>query len=210
MIDEDPTLNCQWKQFENPGYLMVDVPEEIFLGLKTKVNEIIENNFNAPKLNNKLAGIIQHEYLIKPEKIFADFICYCCILYYQKNLSSFEKQIFKNPKFSEIWVNFQKRTEYNPIHDHTGTFSFVTWIKIPYSFEDELNNPSAINSFKSTVGTFQFQYINAVGRLQTETLDVDKTWEGKMIIFPASIHHCVYPFYKSHDYRISIAGNVTI
>jgi hypothetical protein len=210
MIHEDPSLNCQWKQFENPGYLIIDVPNDLLSGLKTKVNNILENNFDSPKLNNKLAGIIEHEHRIKIEKVFADFVCYSCILYHQKHISSFEKQIFEYPKFSEVWVNFQKKTEYNPIHYHSGTFSFVVWINIPYNVEDEWKIPSSVNSIKSTVGTFQFQYVNAVGKLQTETLDVDKSWEGKMIVFPASIHHCVYPFYTSDEYRISIAGNVTI
>jgi len=29
-----------------------------------------------------------------------------------------------------------------------------------------------------------------------------------MLIFPARMTHCVYPFYTSQDYRISISGNV--
>ena len=38
----------------------------------------------------------------------------------------------KHPYFlSKMWVNYQKQCEYNPLHDHTGVYSFVIWMKIP-------------------------------------------------------------------------------
>jgi hypothetical protein len=39
---------------------------------------------------------------------------------------------------------------------------------------------------------------------------VDKTFEGKMLFFPATLSHSVNPFYTSDDYRISIAGNIGV
>ena len=37
------------------------------------------------------------------------------------------------PEFvmSAIWVNYQKQYEFNPIHKHTGLYSFVVFMKIP-------------------------------------------------------------------------------
>ena len=39
-------------------------------------------------------------------------------------------------------------------------------------------------------------------------LDVDNEYEGKIMMFPSSLVHCVYPFYTSDDYRISLSGNI--
>ena len=36
-----------------------------------------------------------------------------------------------------MWVNFQRKYEFNPLHKHSGLLSFVIWMKIPYNFEDE-------------------------------------------------------------------------
>ena len=34
-------------------------------------------------------------------------------------------------------------------------------------------------------------------------------FEGYMILFPARLRHCVYPFYETNEPRISIAGNLS-
>lgn len=210
MIDEDPTLNCQWKQFDNPGYLILDVPKPILSELELFVKYLLENNFNSIKINAKLAGHIKHEYKLPENKALKQFILYSCILYHETYKNGLEKKEIKKADFSDIWVNFQKKTEFNPVHDHSGDYSFVIWHKIPFFYEEEIKNESSIQSTNPPVSAFQFQYVNSIGRLNTETLQVDKQWEGKMIVFPASLHHCVYPFYTSDEYRISIAGNLTI
>ena len=43
-----------------------------------------------------------------------------------------------------------------------------------------------------------------------ERLPIDKNWEGYMIMFPANLQHCVYPFYTSDETRISFAGNISL
>ena len=39
-------------------------------------------------------------------------------------------------------------------------------------------------------------------------LDVDKSFEGQMVMFPSKLQHLVYPFYTSDDYRITVSGNI--
>ena len=53
-----------------------------------------------------------------------------------------------------------------------------------------------------------FQYNTALGGLDTEYLYVDKSFEWKMVFFPARLNHGVNPFYTSDDHRVSISGNV--
>ena len=37
---------------------------------------------------------------------------------------------------------------------------------------------------------------------------MDKEVEGKMVLFPSSLKHCVYPFFECDETRISISGNI--
>ena len=39
-------------------------------------------------------------------------------------------------------------------------------------------------------------------------IDVDKSFEGKMLMFPAKLQHLVYPFYTSDKERITVSGNI--
>ena len=41
-------------------------------------------------------------------------------------------------------------------------------------------------------------------------IELDRNSAGKMVIFPATLKHSVYPFYTSDDYRISVSGNFTL
>ena len=46
------------------------------------------------------------------------------------------------------------------------------------------------------------------GGIDLVSLNIDKSYEGKMIMFKASQIHSVYPFYTSDDYRITVSGNL--
>ena len=62
------------------------------------------------------------------------------------------------------------------------------------------------NDFRA--GMFAFFFSDPSGKITQEALPVDKSWEGKVALFPANLNHCVYPFYTSDEYRISISGNL--
>ena len=46
--------------------------------------------------------------------------------------------------------------------------------------------------------------------LEWYQLDIDQTWEGVLMMFPAYLKHQVYPFQTCDEHRISIAGNIKI
>ena len=52
--------------------------------------------------------------------------------------------------------------------------------------------------------------INQLGRIFDLPVHVDKSYEGKMLMFPSFVQHGVYPFYTSDDYRITVSGNVSV
>ena len=61
-------------------------------------------------------------------------------------------------ELEDLWVNFQKEHEFNPIHDHNGAFSFVIWMKIPYDSKKQNQKDIARNSNSPLIGSFNFCY----------------------------------------------------
>ena len=56
---------------------------------------------------------------------------------------------------SALWINYQKKNEFNPPHDHDGKLSFVIYLKIP----EELKKENAEYKGKSCgPGGIQFLY----------------------------------------------------
>ena len=111
---------------------------------------------------------------------------------------------------SHAWVNFQKKYEYNPVHDHGGCFSFVLWLNIPYTREDEDAVSFTRKLHKDALtsnGKFEFFYNDTLGGIYSHKLPIDPSYEGMILLFPSTMKHCVYPFYTSDDYRISVSGN---
>ena len=107
----------------------------------------------------------------------------------------------------EWWVNYQKQNEFNPSHRHTGVWSFVIWMKIPYGNEDQ--NKNNVTNFPCK-GDFQFQYSNILGQTRSFKYTLDKSWEGHMVIFPSQLIHQVYPFYNCDEERISVSWNILV
>jgi hypothetical protein len=97
--------------------------------------------------------------------------------------------------------------EYNPVHRHSGVMTFVIWIDIPYSMADEQKAFDKNIPGSRLAGTFNLMYSNAFGRLSQQTFPADKSFNNKILIFPSEMSHCVYPFYSTNQYRISVSGN---
>ena len=108
----------------------------------------------------------------------------------------------------EFWVNFSKKTEFNPLHNHGGCLSFVIWMKIPTKSKEQHDLPISKNTSNPASSDFMFTYTDILGSIQPMTWEMDPEIEGSMVVFPATLGHQVYPFYESDDERVSISGNV--
>ena len=104
------------------------------------------------------------------------------------------------------WVNYQNKYEFNPLHKHSGIYSFVIWLKIPTSYLVENEDNVSNSKVKSN---FCFSLTNTLGQIRHSQFDMDPSYEGKMLFFPSEMHHQVYPYYTSDEQRISISGNVS-
>jgi len=113
---------------------------------------------------------------------------------------------------SDWWVNYQKKHEFNPLHDHNGMFSFVIWMKIPTNFKDQqkLQISAGNNENPKSISNFRFTYTNILGKITNYTYEQNPDQEGVLLFFPSELQHIVYPFYDCEEDRISISGNIKV
>ena len=105
----------------------------------------------------------------------------------------------------EWWVKYQYQHEFNPLHGHSGLYSFVIWLKIPTNHAEQNAENESNTKCK---GSFSFQYLDMLGQQRTYWYNLNKEDEGTMLLFPSDLKHSVYPFYKCDDERVSISGNI--
>jgi hypothetical protein len=185
--------------------------------IKPIINEIddIKKNFHlADPANSYLIGNIEKEFHIVKSKDHLEKLILPVIDHYVKN-NDYLRRITNFTSDTQIclqnaWVNFQSKYEFNPCHDHDGVFSFVIWTHVPYDINTEKNNAPGKDSRHNLAGAFEFQYTNILGEIYTHAIHVDKSVENVLILFPSKLRHCVYPFYTSDDYRISVSGNFVL
>ena len=109
----------------------------------------------------------------------------------------------------DLWVNFQKKYDFNPVHDHRGALSFVIWMKIPYTREDEANTARTKGIAEGCIsGCFQFLFTSMLGQIVKHNYYLNPSYEGTILVFPSRLNHTVYPFYTSDEARVSISGNI--
>ena len=195
----------------NIGLTNGEIPPQIYQALNQEIIDIHTNDKDIVRMNSSLAGQITKEYQITKSRQLLDPFLEEMGRAYQKEWNYYPKENPNNNKLTveSVWVNMQKKLEVNPLHNHDGTLSFVAWLYVPFKLEDERNMPNCKNSRTvQLASTFQFVYTTALGTIANCPMFVESGWEAKIIMFPASLLHMVYPFQTSDDYRISIAGNL--
>jgi len=210
-----------WQTFPNYGYIDTRFTDEELLPVRQEINKIKDNflSFDSRKYQHRLAGNIAQEFSLEESHDYLENL----ILPYTKKYdevfnfnsricsSMLEDDTRQNELYLyKVWVNFQQKNEFNPIHNHIGVLSFVIWIEVPYLIENEHMHPSVRNSNTAAAGSFDFVYSDTTGNINSSKLIVSKETVNTMILFPSNFSHQVYPFYTSDDYRISISGNFKI
>ena len=199
-----------------PEVFPSEVPPNIFSWLKSEVKQSKEKNLDARK---GLIGHINEEYnIVKSDNAnfieYENFIKRCA---FDKYFNSFwdKTDILTEGcdlQIKQTWVNFQKKYEFNPPHNHSGVFSWIIFLNIPYNLEDEDRVFPMLNMDHSQdISTSRLSFLQVSptmkGGIDGVILNVDKSFEGKIIMFPSYVQHQVFPFYTSDDYRITISGN---
>jgi len=160
---------------------------------------------NKKDYRHMLAGIIKEEYAYEDRAKYVDEIAQFLGVYdlaYQK---------FKNEKYKHqpeyllksLWVNYMKKNEYNPPHDHADHLSFVIFLKVPEEITKEQKEYKG-----NSAGPGSLTFLYGDGNRQSITYQSVCPQERDIFIFPAWIKHFVAPFYSDVT-RISVSGNVS-
>ena len=170
---------------------------------------------NMVCINKNLAGNISHMYKLKdPQNVVVQNLNNILfnpidnpkmVEFIQKEVKTFWDKTGYNgmltPQLDDIWVNFQKKGEFQSIHNHSGMFSFVIWMDIPYHSKDEAKSDHK--------GNFSFLMSGDKSRSVRECfIKLSPEMNGYCCFFPSDLCHQVYPFYTSDKDRISISGNI--
>jgi len=199
------------ENFDNVGIVKRKLSQETL----DILNSYIKNR--KKKWNHELVGQIDSSfYLQDKNNWFFEKELLPCIGEYLDSCSKdnwiIPNILNKNLPFQleSMWVNFQKKYEFNPFHTHAGLFSFVVWMKIPADYEKEKKLPFVKHANCAYPNTFQMFYINSSGRMCTYDCNLSPDDEGTMLFFTANRPHQVYPFYTSNKTRVSISGNIVL
>ena len=197
---------------DHHGAVGAEVPKPLIKWLK---KEAMKAKKDAIKSNADLVGHIREEYYYRNiPPAFEKFLMDECLS--QKNCLNYTKSLrflSESAPFylHDLWVNFQKKYEFNPPHKHSGIYSFVIYLQIPFDLKKEEQIYPALNhEGNNHTSKFAFVNVNTLGRVYCQCLAIDKSFEGKIILFPSEQVHQVFPFYTSNKYRISVSGNITI
>jgi hypothetical protein len=199
--------------FKNYGFIGAKFSESDLEPIKTEINNI-QNNFELykdQKRNNNLAGNIKREYQLVESKQYMEKLLMPLVGAYNRDfdyMKNFNILTSNVPIILDsCWVNFQRKYEFNPAHNHSGLYSFVIWINVPYDMEEERKLSPGAESNDNLAGSFSFLYNDTTGKINPFTIPIDKNMENNVVFFPSNFFHTVYPFFSSNGYRISVSGN---
>jgi hypothetical protein len=204
------------RNFPNVGVVEAQLPEDVVDNIWKVVNEAREQ---PEDMKPELAGNISSSIRLDSsspllEKFMTEVIPSFMDEPHTELWRTVEGSTMKEGEgfnLESLWVNFQKKHEFNPPHDHSGVYSFVIWMQIPTSYAEQKKLPICANSNADNhISNFAFSYTNTLGRVSTFAYNMEKEAEGYMVMFPSTMLHQVFPFYNNDGERISISGNVNI
>ena len=190
----------EFNHFKNIGFLLSKFTQEQLQPVRDEILKIQKNFEDSKKANYSLSGHIKKEYFLSESKTTIEHLILPLIVEYDgqyKNLSR-SSYLTKSCEIvlDDVWVNFQKKHEFNPPHTHGGLMSFVIWINVPFDIKNEqsmfpdIDTNGATNNYTAN---FMFHYIDSIGKIGIAGLPVDKSWENKIALFPSSMMHSVHP-----------------
>jgi len=202
----------------NSDVLETKIPDEAYKELKAC--QLGESN------HNNLVGVVKDQLKLDPKQCpkFHEFVIEMAneFLYMRSQalvLNQLVQCFTSNPlnnlfvpedhfklKLKQLWLNSMTAGDYQPVHTHAGLFSFVAYISIPHTTEQEHDLNHGVEDYKNLNGCTEF--FNMFGHDNVQ-MKVSKEIEQTLVLFPAWISHTVYP-YRSEGRRITVSGNIYI
>lgn len=168
-------------------------------------NEISLNFLKNIKKENKfykkeLANTVKEEYEFD-KQLFSNLLKPYLNAYLYAAEKWYNKKIANGLEITHCWINFMKKNEFVPLHDHNTDLSSVLYLEVPEKIDEE--NVEFLNKFGGP-GAIIFKY--GENKNLNITTSIIRPKKNDLLIFPSSLIHMVYPF-KFDGERISIATN---
>lgn len=203
----------------NGGIVLDRVNDFDFLTISKEVEKIRKDFEKADKANKDLVGQLEQSYELVDSRSIIERNALRLAEYHNQQTQHWHKTlavIDRNERtqcdivLDSCWINFQKKYEFQPIHDHTGVYSFILFYEIPFVMKDEFEASPGKEARDKFNGLLNFHYVSYLGKIATMTIPADVNWKKRMLLFPAELKHSVYPFFSTDNYRITISGNLSI
>ena len=198
------------KELRNVGFVQETVDLPLMEKIKKTVDEIKESLNEQRSFAGNLVGNIKKQFIFDHHREEIEQLAIKLAQYHDDiyDCSNYLDDSNGRLSLGALWINMQVAGEFNPIHKHPGVYSFVIWVELPFTHENEKMYGPGFASNGNKGGCFEFVYTNTYGKLMSHPIPADNSYEGQMILFPAKLNHVVYPFYTDAGYRISISGNL--
>ena len=199
---------------QTTGWLETNLPKPAMMRLQKYIETAKKNPIS---MNDKLAGNITKSLVLEDKddwffkNVLSSFIVNFNIKY--PEYSNGINILTENAPYclDQLWVNFQKEYEFNPLHNHTGLYSFVIFMKIPTHWQEQHALPLTANSNLPSASNFAFVLTEMDSKIcKSVDFSLCPDDEGMMLFFPSWLMHQVYPFYNCDKERISISGNIKL
>ena len=186
-----------------PFVMKTKMPNYIIKKLKTEGKKAKES------YNHSLAGHLDNQFLysLKVQEWFYNEIN-PIIAAYRKGHCKFHgiDDIKLDLHADDLWINYMKAGDFNPIHTHGGDYSFVLFLDVPKALKKEQD---AFEGTSHKPGSLMFEYTQQARPKWASTGHGILPETGDFFMFPALLQHWVCPF-KSKVTRISVSGNIRI
>ena len=188
-----------------PFVMRTKMPDYIIKRLLKDGNKLKKED----SYNKKLAGHLNHQFLYKVETqnwFYREI--HPIINAYREGHCKFhgEENLAVELGFNDLWVNYMKPGDFNPLHTHGGDYSFVLFLDVPKALEKEAKE---FKGSGAKPGSLLFEFTQQAKPRYATTGHSVMPETGDFYMFPAMLQHWVCPF-KSKVTRISVSGNMRI
>ena len=199
------STSMQSVQFPNLGYVRSTVEPGQITQLLRWVDSIDED---TAKMDHSHVGVVEREYEITDQSAKEELSNVLGPMV-QQYCTDMHFSVEQRPMgLTTAWCNLQQSGEYFAAHTHNGVFSFALWLEVPFTQADERAWREARGKSGRETASFQFHYTDALGRITPNVLEVDRSWEREIVVFPGEMMHSVTPYYSTDARRVVVSGNI--
>ena len=228
-MEQNTKININTLLPFGPIILHTTVPEYVLANYNKHCDEIMADEKKLKKQDHSknLAGDVRSEFyitkeFIEKEKNLLNIVTLMAqrmlisdrrgkedevAVSYLKNAPPTTMKIFPDAitgcDLVSLWCVSQWAGDFNPLHVHSGDLSGVLYLKMPEGIEKEYkeeDHHGAVGDIQFIAGTPQ-----AFSRNNLKMRPV----VGDFFVFPAWLHHTVYPFRTKNEERRSLSFNLT-